>query len=96
MKKKLYQFIKKLVTPFNKTRAFELGIIDEKGKVLKKRSTLKTRDERESYTLSDTLIFNLKKILSKVVSIYPLMIFFHEDFYIITLLGRFAPPQHGL
>ena len=30
----VYQFIKKLVTPFNKTRAFELGIIDEKGKVL--------------------------------------------------------------
>ena len=30
----VYQFIKKLVTPFNKPRAFELGIIDEKGKVL--------------------------------------------------------------
>ena len=62
----VYQFIKKLVTPFNKTRAFELGIIDEKGKVLKKRSSLKTRDEREAYTLSDTLIFNLKKVLAKV------------------------------
>ena len=28
-----YRFIKLLVTPFNKTDAFELGIIDEKGKV---------------------------------------------------------------
>ena len=61
-----YQFIKKLVTPFSSTEAFRLGIIDEKGKILKKRSSLKTREEREAYTLSDTLIFNLKKILAKV------------------------------
>ncbi len=62
----VYQFIKKLVVPFNQTDAFKLGIIDEKGKVLKKRSSLKTVDEREAYTLSDTLIFNLKKILAKI------------------------------
>ena len=62
----VYQFIKKLVTPFSNTDAFKLGIIDEKGKVLKRRSSLKTREEREAYTLSDTLIFNLKKVLSKV------------------------------
>ena len=62
----VYQFIKKLVIPFSNTEAFKLGIIDEKGKILKKRSSLKTREEREAYTLSDTLIFNLKKILSKV------------------------------
>ena len=58
----VYQFIKKLVIPFSNTEAFKLGIIDEKGKILKKRSSLKTREEREAYTLSDTLIFNLKKI----------------------------------
>ena len=62
----VYQFIKKLVTPFSETEAFKLGIIDEKGKVLKKRSTLTKIAEREAYTLSDTLIFNLKKILAKV------------------------------
>ena len=32
-----YRFIKLLVTPFEKTKAFELGIIDEKGKILKRR-----------------------------------------------------------
>ena len=62
----VYQFIKKLVTPFDKTKAFELGIIDAKGKILKKRSQLKTPEEKEAYTLTDTLIFNLKKVLSKV------------------------------
>lgn len=62
----LYSFIRRLTLPFKETKAFELGIIDEKGKVLKKRSTLKTAEERASYTLMDTMIFNLKKIMAKV------------------------------
>ena len=62
----VYQFIKKLVTPFDKTKAFELGIIDEKGRILKKRRDLKTSEEKEAYSLSDTLIWNIKKLLSKV------------------------------
>ena len=36
----VYQFLTKLVKPFKETDAFKLGIIDEKGKVLKKRSSL--------------------------------------------------------
>ena len=62
----VYQFIKKLVTPFDKTKAFELGIIDDKGRILKKRRDLKTSEEKEAYNLSDTLIWNIKKLLSKV------------------------------
>lgn len=62
----VYQFIKKLVTPFDKTKAFELGIIDEKGRILKKRRDLKTSEEKEAYNLSDTLIWNIKKLLGKV------------------------------
>ena len=37
-----YRFIKTLVTPFVDTKAYELGIIDEKGKFLKKMKDLKT------------------------------------------------------
>ena len=62
----VYQFLTKLTTPFEKTKAFELGIIDKNGKVLKKRSQLKSAEEKEAYTMTDTLIFNLKKILAKV------------------------------
>ena len=62
----VYQFIKKLVTPFDKTKAFELGIIDAKGKILKKRSQLRTPEEKEAYTLTDTLIFNLKKVFINI------------------------------
>ena len=29
-----YRILKLLVTPFNKTQAYKLGIIDDKGKVL--------------------------------------------------------------
>jgi len=29
-----YRILKILVTPFNKTKAYKLGIIDDKGKVL--------------------------------------------------------------
>ena len=62
----VYQFLKKLVTPFEKTKAFELGIIDEKGKILKRRRDLETKDEKAAYNLSDTLVWNLKKILGKI------------------------------
>ena len=31
-----FRFLKLLVTPFNKTKAFELGILDKDGKNLKK------------------------------------------------------------
>ena len=62
----VYQFLKKLVTPFEKTKAFEMGIIDKDGKILKRRRDLETKDEKSAYTLSDTLIWNLKKILGKI------------------------------
>ena len=62
----VYQFLKKLVTPFEKTKAFELGIIDEKGKILKRRRDLETSEEKDAYNLSDTLIWNVKKLMGKI------------------------------
>ena len=62
----VYQFLKKLVTPFEKTKAFELGIIDKKGKLLKRKRDLETQEEKDSYTLSDRLIWNLKRLLGKI------------------------------
>ena len=62
----VYQFIKRLATPFNETKAFKLGLIDEKGKRLKKASS---KDEKNAMTYFDRLIFNLKRVLSKVTGI---------------------------
>jgi len=61
-----YRILKKLVTPFNETEAYRLGIIDDRGRVLKKERDLKTDAEREAYTLLDRLVFRLKRIIEKV------------------------------
>ena len=62
----VYQFLKKLVTPFEKTKAFELGIVDKNGKILKRRRDLNTQAEKDASTLSDTLIWNIKKLMGKI------------------------------
>ncbi len=59
------RFLRLLTTPFNKTKAFELGIIDAKGKVLKKSKTLKSNEEKSAYTVFHRLVFNIKRLLSK-------------------------------
>jgi len=89
-----YRVLKLLVTPFNKTKAFELGIIDAKGKVLIKSNGLeknfpvnKRYEARNSYTLLIRFVFNLKKLLSKVgirgpigSSIAAALAFFKEEY----------------
>ena len=61
-----YRVLKLLVTPFNRTEAFKLGIIDEKGKVLKKSRDIKDSKERNAYTLLIRFVFNLKRMLGKL------------------------------
>ena len=61
-----YKFIKLMTTPFTETEAYKLGIIDEKGKVLKKRAKLNTPQEKSAYTILDTLVWNIKRIIEKV------------------------------
>ena len=55
-----------LVTPFVKTKAYEYGIIDDKGNYLKKYSELKTSAERESFSYLHRLVFKLKMLLAKL------------------------------
>jgi len=61
-----YRVLKLLVTPFNRTEAFKLGIIDDKGKVLKKSKEIKDSKERNAYTLLIRFVFNLKRMLGKL------------------------------
>lgn len=60
-----YRVVKLLVTPFNKQQAFKLGIIDEKGTVLRKYRTLQKPSEKRAYTMLHRFVFNLKRILAK-------------------------------
>jgi len=71
-----YRFIKLLTTPFEKTDAYKLGIIDEKGNRIMpapvggvrqtRPATLGTTAEKNAYTILHKLIFNIKKIFGKV------------------------------
>ena len=61
-----FRILYKLVTPFKDTKAFQYGIIDADGKLLRKSSTLKTTQEKEAFTLLDRLVFNLKRLLAKL------------------------------
>ena len=61
-----YRVLKMLVTPFNKQPAFKNGIIDDKGKVLRKFKTLTTSSDKQSYTMLNRFVFNLKRILKRV------------------------------
>ena len=69
-----YRVLKLLVTPFNKTKAYALGIIDEKGKVLIKSKEFDRKflgqgqrvEARTAYTLLIRFVFNLKRMLSKI------------------------------
>ena len=62
----VFRFLKLLITPFDETPAYELGIIDKDGKNLRKSKTLTTSEERDSYTILHRLVFNIKKLIEKV------------------------------
>ena len=72
-----YRFIKLLVTPFEKTDAYRLGIIDKDGNRIMppptkggvrqtKPNPLGTIEEKSAYTVLHKLVFNIKKLFGKV------------------------------
>ena len=61
-----FRCLKLLVTPFNKTKAYELGIIDERGKNLIKGKDLTTFEQKNAYTILHKLVFNVKKLIEKL------------------------------
>ena len=61
-----YKIISTLATEWEDMPAFEHGIIDKKGKLLRKSNTLKTNDEKGAYTLFHRLVFNLKRLIQKL------------------------------
>lgn len=59
-----YRFIRLLTTPFEKTDAFKMGIIDKDGNRTDKK--LYKIDEKNAYTILHKLVFNIKKLFQKV------------------------------
>ncbi len=61
----VFRILKMLTTPFEKTDAFKLGMIDKKGNRIKDKKP-ETKKEKESVSLLNRLVFNLKRIVNKV------------------------------
>jgi len=51
----VFQFIKRLSTPFKEWDAYKLGIIDETGKQLIKRKDFTKRDQKNSFGIFDII-----------------------------------------
>ena len=67
-----YRFIKLHTTPFEKTDAYKLGIIDKDGNRIREDNSTRPKVElttsqlKNSYTVLHKLVFNIKKIFSKL------------------------------
>jgi hypothetical protein len=62
----VYNFLKRLATPFNEWEAYKLGIIDERGNILKKKKDFTLQKERSAFGVFDTMILKLKRLIEKV------------------------------
>jgi hypothetical protein len=87
-----YRFLKLLVTPFEKTKAYELGIVDENGKRTDKQIT--TSEERDAFNLFHRLTFNLKRLLgafpggkSRIASYVAALALLRENYGVDTRLA---------
>lgn len=58
-----YRILSMLVKNFKDTQAYKLGLIDDKGKNIKKPQTSK---EKDAYTYLHKLVFNMKKIINRL------------------------------
>lgn len=60
-----FRVLNMLVTDFKDTKAYQFGIIDNKGNPLKKLKDM-TWTEKDAYTMLHRMVFRIKKIMEKV------------------------------
>jgi len=58
-----FRFLRLLTTPWVKTGAYKMGIIDDTGKLLRKPET---SEERSKYNIFHKLVFNIKRLLNAI------------------------------
>ena len=61
----VYQFLRRLATPFTKWEAFKAGVIDKEGKVLIPKNK-RTQEQQRSFKVFDVMILKLKRLLGKI------------------------------
>ena len=61
----VYQFIRRLATPFKKWEGYKTGVIDDKGNILVKPKD-RTPAQNRSFKVFDVMILKLKKLLESI------------------------------
>tara|TARA_R110002074_G_scaffold391736_2_gene576658 strand:+ start:264 stop:791 length:528 start_codon:yes stop_codon:yes gene_type:complete len=61
----VYQFLKRLATPFEKWDAFKEGVIDKEGNIILKKNKRNAK-QRDSLKIFDVMILRLKRLLGKI------------------------------
>jgi hypothetical protein len=96
----VFQFIKRLGTPFNEWPAFKLGIIDEKGNQLIKRADFTKRDQKDAFGIFDIMIMKLKRLLEKVpggstrIGSYAAALYLIKEYDEIQAQGEILTEEH--
>ena len=62
----VYRILRRLTQPFKDWEAYDLGIIDDNGNILKKSSERKSQQEKDAFTKFDLMILKMKNLLGKV------------------------------
>ena len=62
----VFRFLRLLTMKYTSTNAYKLGIIDKKGKPLKKSADLETVKEKSSYTMLHRMVFKIRGLLEKI------------------------------
>ena len=62
----VFRFLRLLTMKYEKTDAYKYGIIDKRGKPLRKSSELETVDEKAAYTMLHRLVFKVRRLIEKV------------------------------
>jgi hypothetical protein len=87
----VYSFIRRLATPFSDWDAYKLGIIDEKGNILKKRKELRRSEEQKAFGTFDLMILNIKKLLEKVPGGQSRLASYAAALFLIREWNHFTP-----
>ena len=62
----VFRFLRLLTMKYESTDAYKFGIIDKKGKALKKSSDLESTKEKASYTMMHRMVFKIRRLMEKV------------------------------
>ena len=62
----VFRFLRLLTMDYKKTDAFKFGIIDSKGKALRKSADLESTKEKAAYTMLHRMVFKIRRLMEKI------------------------------